>query len=146
MWTASGQNEFQNLLSSLRRTKSCKKDLWSKITAAVQNASLPGLATQQQWYLASGCTAIVNLVQLPWSTHQPLITSVLLVVHLLILRLYQLFLAIICLVANYTFNTQWRIASYHRLPLWEKFPFRFLVLSAASQYCRVDSELYAKII
>ena len=113
MWTASGQNEFQNLLSSLRRTKSCKKDLWSKITAAVQNASLPGLATQQQWYLASGCTAIVNLVQLPWSTHQPLITSVLLVVHLLILRLYQLFLAIICLVANYTFNTQWRIASYH---------------------------------
>jgi len=48
MWTASGQNEFQNLLSSLRRTKSCKKDLWSKITAAVQNASLPGLATQQQ--------------------------------------------------------------------------------------------------
>merc|ERR1719450_281009 len=48
MWTASGQNEFQNLLSSLRRTKSCKKDLWSKITAAVQNASLPGLSTQQQ--------------------------------------------------------------------------------------------------
>lgn len=48
MWTASGQNEFQNLLSSLRRTKSCKKDLWAKITAAVQNASLPGLSTQQQ--------------------------------------------------------------------------------------------------
>ena len=48
MWTASGQNEFQNLLSSLRRTKSCKKDLWAKITAAVQNASLPGLNTQQQ--------------------------------------------------------------------------------------------------
>lgn len=48
MWTASGQNEFQNLLSSLRRTKSCKKDLWAKITLAVQNASLPGLSTQQQ--------------------------------------------------------------------------------------------------
>lgn len=45
MWTQSGQNEFQNLLSSLRRTKSCKKDLWAKITTAVQNASLPG-ATQ----------------------------------------------------------------------------------------------------
>ena len=45
MWTQSGQNEFQNLLSSLRRTKSCKKDLWAKITAAVQSASLPG-ATQ----------------------------------------------------------------------------------------------------
>ena len=42
MWTASGQNEFQNLLSSLRRTKSCKKDLWAKITTAVQNAGLPG--------------------------------------------------------------------------------------------------------
>ena len=48
MWTASGQNEFQNLLSSLRRTKSCKKDLWAKITAAVQNTNLPGLSTQQQ--------------------------------------------------------------------------------------------------
>lgn len=47
MWTASGQNEFQNLLSSLRRTKSCKKDLWAKITAAVQNPTLPGLNTQQ---------------------------------------------------------------------------------------------------
>ena len=44
MWTQSGQNEFQNLLSSLRRTKSCKKDLWTKITAAVQSASLPGAA------------------------------------------------------------------------------------------------------
>lgn len=42
MWTASGQNEFQNLLNSLRRTKSCKKDLWAKITAAVQSAGLPG--------------------------------------------------------------------------------------------------------
>jgi hypothetical protein len=45
MWTASGQNEFQSLLSSLRRTKTCKKELWSKITAAVQNA---GLAPQNQ--------------------------------------------------------------------------------------------------
>lgn len=43
MWTASGQNEFANLLSSLRRNKSCKKDLWTKITAAVQSANLPGL-------------------------------------------------------------------------------------------------------
>jgi hypothetical protein len=42
MWTASGQNEFQSLLTSLRRTKSCKKELWSKITAAVQNASMTG--------------------------------------------------------------------------------------------------------
>jgi len=40
LWTGNGQNEFQNLLSSLRRTKSCKKELWSKITAAVQNANL----------------------------------------------------------------------------------------------------------
>ena len=42
MWTPSGSNDFQNLLSSLRRTKTCKKDLWAKITAAVQNASLTG--------------------------------------------------------------------------------------------------------
>jgi len=47
LWTASGQNEFQNLLSSLRRTKTCKKDLWAKITAAVQNASISGINTQQ---------------------------------------------------------------------------------------------------
>jgi hypothetical protein len=40
LWTGSGQSEFQNLLSSLRRTKSCKKELWAKITAAVQNASM----------------------------------------------------------------------------------------------------------
>jgi len=42
MWTPSGSNDFQNLLSSMRRTKTCKKDLWAKITAAVQNASLTG--------------------------------------------------------------------------------------------------------
>ena len=40
LWTGNGHNEFQNLLSSLRRTKSCKKELWTKITAAVQNANL----------------------------------------------------------------------------------------------------------
>merc|ERR1719154_245309 len=39
MWTGSGQNEFQNLLNSLRRNK-IKKELMNKITAAVQNASL----------------------------------------------------------------------------------------------------------
>jgi len=47
MWTAGGNNEFQNLLSSLRRTKSCKKDLWTKITSAVQTAALTAPATQQ---------------------------------------------------------------------------------------------------
>jgi hypothetical protein len=39
MWTGSGQNEFQNLLNSLRRNK-IKKELMNKITAAVQNATL----------------------------------------------------------------------------------------------------------
>lgn len=46
MWTAGGSNEFQNLLSSLRRTKSCKKDLWTKITSAVQAASQLPAPTQ----------------------------------------------------------------------------------------------------
>merc|ERR1719340_352379 len=47
LWTASGANEFQNLLNSLRRTKSCKKDLWAKITTAVQNANLSSLNQPQ---------------------------------------------------------------------------------------------------
>jgi len=41
LWTAGGQTEFQSLLTSLRRNKSCKKELWAKITSAVQAASLP---------------------------------------------------------------------------------------------------------
>ena len=129
MWTASGQNEFQNLLSSLRRTKSCKKELWAKITAAVQNPTIPGLNSQQQWYLFYHTVC-------PEFDMQMNISCIILHKETICFFIFQKSILEICsCLSSSVLNVEIMWWDISEIWLICYFTFKFLILYAAVQYC-----------